>query len=107
MDLAFKKRGGQAAVRRRSGGHPTHLGIRLTMTLPGQGKAAYAFEVAAKASGRFEISREKCIVEPLFEESQGFEVQSGTFKTEIPGIRPLIAPDRLADVPHHVPNAMR
>jgi predicted ATPase len=96
MDLAFKKRGGQAAVRRRSGGHPTHLGIRLQMTLPGQAKAAYAFEVAAKASGRFEISREKCLVEPLFEEPQSFEVHAGKFKTEIPGIRPLIAPDRLA-----------
>ena len=96
MDLAFKKRGGLDAVRRRSGGHPTHLGIRLTMTLPDQAAASYAFEVAAKASGRFEISREKCVVEPLFEEAHSFEVESGSFKAEIPGIRPALAPDRLA-----------
>lgn len=96
MDLAFKKRGGLDAVRRRSGGHPTHLGIRLIMTMPDQGTAFYAFEVAAKASGRFEISREKCSVRPLLDQPQSFEVQSGVFKTEIPGIRPAISSDRLA-----------
>lgn len=96
MDLAFKKRGGQSAVRRRSGGHPTHLGIQLVMTLPGQGRALYAFEVAAKASGRFEISRERCEVEELFEQPHIFEVQGGAFKTEIPGISPRITSDRLA-----------
>jgi predicted ATPase len=96
MDLAFKKRGGQSAVRRRSGGHPTHLGIQLVMTLPGQGRALYAFEVAAKASGRFEISRERCEVEQLFEQPQAFEVRDGAFTIEIPGISPKIAPDRLA-----------
>ena len=66
------------------------------MTLPDQGTAFYAFEVAAKASGRFEISREKCTVSPLFDQPQSFEVQSGVFKTEIPGIRPAISSDRLA-----------
>ena len=96
MDLAFKKRGGQTAVRRRSGGHPTHLGIQLVMTLPGQGRAMYAFEVAAKKSGRFEVSREKCEVEELFDQPYSFEIQDGVFKKEIPGISPRIAPDRLA-----------
>lgn len=96
LDLAFKKRGGLDAVRRRSGGHPTHLGIRLVMTLPDQSKASYAFEVASKASGRFEISRERCIVEPVMDQPSSFEVHAGVFRTEIPGIRPAISSDRLA-----------
>lgn len=96
MDLAFKKRGGQVAVRRRSGGHPTHLGIRLVMELSAVGRADYAFEVAAKASGQFEISRERCRVEPFLGEAHEFEVEAGVFIKEIPGISARIAPDRLA-----------
>jgi len=96
MDLAFKRRGGQAAVRRRSGGHPTHLGIRLLVNLPEHGQADYAFEVAAKARGQFEISRERCVVRPFFDHPAEFEVQSGRFTKEIPGISPRITSDRLA-----------
>ncbi len=96
MDLAFKKRGGQGAVRRRSGGHPTHLGIRLVINLPEHGRAAYAFEVAAKAHGQFEISRERCRVEPFMDEVHEFEVQNGEFTKEIPGISPRLTSDRLA-----------
>ena len=33
IELAFKNRGGICAVRRRSGGHPTHVGIRLLIDL--------------------------------------------------------------------------
>jgi len=83
-------------VRRRSGGHPTHLGIRLVLDLPDYGRAVYAFEVAAKARGQFEISRERCVVRPLFDEEHEFEVQAGKFSKEIPGISPRLTSDRLA-----------
>jgi hypothetical protein len=34
LDNALRERGGIAEVRRRSGGHPTHFGIRLEFQLP-------------------------------------------------------------------------
>lgn len=96
MDLAFKKRGGLEDVRRRSGGHPTNLAIRLSLTLPDNGRADYAFEVAARAHGRFEVARERCTVEPFFSAPEEFEVRSGKFTKPIPGIAAKIPPDRLA-----------
>jgi predicted ATPase len=98
VELAFKSRGGIGAVRRRSGGHPTHIGVRLVLELRDGVRADYAFEIAAKRSERFEVARERCIVWPHME-GQGevsFDVQRGQFKKQIPGIRPQIPADRLA-----------
>src|SRR3990172_5716274 len=67
IELAFKNRGGIAAVRRSSTGHPTHITIRLALNLGDDLFADYAFEIA-----------------------------KGRFTTEIPGIRPKVAADRLA-----------
>lgn len=95
IELAFKNRGGIAAVRRRSGGHPYHIGLRFLVEFPDL-QADYAFEIAAKPNERFKVSRERCAVQPFFGESQLFEVKDGKFTREIPGIRPQVAPDRLA-----------
>src|SRR4030067_2279689 len=48
VELAFKNRGGISAVRRRSAGHPTHIGIRLILNLRDDLYADYSFEIAAK-----------------------------------------------------------
>ncbi len=47
IELAFKNRGGISAVRRRSGGHPTNIGIRFLIDLGENGIADYSFEIAA------------------------------------------------------------
>ena len=100
IELAFKNRGGIGAVRRRSGGHPTHVGIRLVIDLEGASTAEYAFEIAAKPRERFSVSRERCTVWPsrLMEQPGGhtFEIHNGEFSKPIPGIRPKVSKDRLA-----------
>jgi len=98
VELAFKRRGGIGAVRRRSAGHPTHIGIRMDMELENGLWAAYAFEIAAKPTEQFRIARERCEVRPFMKKSHVFvfDVQNGRFKKEIRGIRPRVSADRLA-----------
>jgi predicted ATPase len=96
IEMAFKNRGGIGAVRRRSGGHPYHIGLRLILDL-GDADADYSFEIAAKPKERFHISHERCHVRHhLFEAGSNFEVRNGRFIREIPGLRPQVAADRLA-----------
>jgi len=96
IELAFKNRGGIASARRRSGGHPTHIGIRLVIDLARHQRADYSFEIAAQRGERFSVARERCWVQDFLGESHGFEVREGQFTREIPGIRSQVAPDRLA-----------
>jgi predicted ATPase len=96
IELAFKNRGGIAAVRRRSAGHPTHIGIRLIMNLRDDLYADYSFEIAAKPREQFSVARERCVVQKFMGQSHSFEIQDGEFTTPIPGIRPKLVPDRLA-----------
>ena len=63
IDMAFKNRGGITAVRRRSGGHPTHIGIRVIIDLGDEVEADYSFEIAAKPEERFRVARERCVVQ--------------------------------------------
>jgi predicted ATPase len=95
VDLAFNRRGGIAAVRRKSGGHPTHVGIRLVIDLGGGRVADYSFEVAAETGERFYIAHERCAISGLLDQPAEFEVKEGEFVRGIPGLRPRIAPDRL------------
>jgi predicted ATPase len=96
VELAFKNRGGLSAVRRRSGGHPTHIGIRLVVDLGPNVVADYSFEIAAEKGEKFAVARERCHVEEFMGEAHSFEVERGQFRTAIEGIRPSVAPDRLA-----------
>ncbi len=63
IDHALRDRGGVNEVRRRSGGHPTHFGIRLGFDL-GDYRGRYAFTVGAKRQGGYEIQCEECLVKP-------------------------------------------
>lgn len=96
VELAFKSRGGLGSVRRRSGGHPTHIGIRLVVDLGPTVVADYSFEIAAEKGEQFSVARERCHVQELMGEAYFFEVQRGEFKTPIPGVRANLTRDRLA-----------
>jgi hypothetical protein len=58
--------------------------------------ADYAFEIAAIPKEKFSVARERCVVQKLMSQTHCFEIQNGEFTTEIPGIRPKVASDRLA-----------
>jgi predicted ATPase len=59
LDNALRERGGIAEVRRRSGGHPTHFGIRLEFQLP-RAVGHYAFKIGARPQGGYEVQTEEC-----------------------------------------------
>lgn len=61
LDHALRERGSINEVRRRSGGHPNHFGIRLDLLLP-NGRGHYAFTVAARPRGAWVVQREDCWV---------------------------------------------
>jgi len=96
IELAFKNRGGINAVRRRSSGHPTHIGIGLSLDLGDSLSADYGFEIAAKEAGEFSVAHERCRLRPFMGPEIGFRVDRGKFTEGISGIRPKVSPDRLA-----------
>jgi predicted ATPase len=85
LNHALRERGGIQEVRRRTGGHPTHFGIRLEFAVPGGPTGSYAFRIAAKAGG-FEVQHEECVL-------SGTEPLSGDIRFSVPG--EAAASDRL------------
>jgi predicted ATPase len=61
-DHALRERGGINEVRRRSGGHPTHFGMRFEYVLPDARRGHFAFKIGAKSQGGFEVQSEDCLV---------------------------------------------
>jgi predicted ATPase len=96
VHLAFANRGGIAAVRRQSGGHPIHVGMRFRIAFPDNSIADYSFDIAAKPKEAFRIARERCVVSPFGDKPVEFEIKEGKFVKEVSGIRPRLEPDRLA-----------
>ncbi len=94
LDHALRERGGIQEVRRRTGGHPTHFGIRLEFAVPGGPTGSYAFRIGARASGAFEVQHEECVL-------SGTEALSGDVRFSVPGAAPasdrLYLPDAPAD----------
>src|SRR6266478_5368180 len=60
LEHALRERGGINEVRRRSGGHPNHFGLRLWFTLPSGEAGHYAFRIGARPQGGFEVQDEEC-----------------------------------------------
>jgi predicted ATPase len=90
LDNALRERGGIAEVRRRSGGHPTHFGIRLEFQLPSV-VGHYAFRIGARPQGGYEVQTEECVIRGP--EGASFLVISGEVKEfELGGARNGIAP---------------
>src|SRR5216683_820975 len=65
LDHALRDRGGIKEVRRRSGGHPTHFGIRLEFRLPDGSEGWYAFRIGARPQGGYEVQTEECRISNL------------------------------------------
>jgi len=82
LDHALRERGGIQEVRRRSGGHPNHFGIRLDFTLPGGANGHYAFQIAARQPGGFEVQTEECatVVPSTPPARVGFRVDRGVVR---------------------------
>lgn len=89
LDHALRDRGGINEVRRRSGGHPNHFGMRLEFTLSGGTQGHYAFKIAARPRGAFEVQTEECVIHG----GENFRVESGVRTGKSPK-RPVPA-DRL------------
>jgi predicted ATPase len=96
LNHALRDRGGINEVRRRSGGHPTNFGIRLDLTLPTGATGRYAFRVAARARGAYEVQEEVCEVNDS--SSLGvhhFHVGPNGVSTNLEQAMPPALPDRL------------
>ena len=95
IDHALRDRGGINDVRRRSGGHPTHFGIRVEVNLD-ESYGHYAFTVGAKRPGGYEVQREECLVVPRDGgDSDHYRVEKGEVRKSSLLIGPIAASDRL------------
>ena len=93
LDHALRERGGIQEVRRRSGGHPNHFGIRLDLRLPHAG-GWYAFRVGAKPRGGYGVQQEDCFV--IGAAGHGsYKVVNGEVKASTIPNPPVCASDRL------------
>jgi predicted ATPase len=84
LENAIRDRGGIKEVRRRSGGHPTHFGIRLDFDLASKFTGHYAFKIAARRDGGFEIQQEECTVSSSDGKKSFFSTYKGTVKSSVP-----------------------
>lgn len=95
LEHALRDRGGIHEVRRRSRGHPTHFGIRLTVNLGTRGNGWYAFQIGAQKHGAFNVQREECLVFGNGEHWH-FLVENGRLrKSSHPNLPDSTSPDRL------------
>lgn len=96
IEHALRERGGIAEVRRRSGGHPNHFGLRLSFSLPTGQWGHYAFRVGARPEGGFEIQEEECNIRSAgaLGQTSYFRVRSGKV-TEASERGPVASIDRL------------
>jgi predicted ATPase len=62
LDHAIRDRGGINEVRLRSGGHPTHFGVRLEFSLHSSQRGYYAFRIGALKGGGFVVQKEECSI---------------------------------------------
>jgi predicted ATPase len=90
LDHALRDRGGINEVRRRSGGHPTHFGIRIDFRLTSGQTGHYAFKVGAREKGGFKVQREECRLDP-----HHFRVEDGTVIAQSFKVAPPSVSDRL------------
>lgn len=89
LDHALRERSGVAEVRRKSHGHPNHFGVRLDFHLAGS-PGYFAFEIAARPGGAYEIQHEACAWAGAH-----YEVESGEVKRPPGPVSPPASKDRL------------
>jgi predicted ATPase len=96
LDHAIRDRGGIKEVRRRSGGHPNHFGMRLEFALRSGATGSYAFRIGARPSGAYEVQDEECRVrgpEALTPE-HFYRVHAGEVQATSAPVAPAAAADR-------------
>ena len=94
LDHALRDRGGIKEVRRRSSGHPAHVGVRVEFDL-GDATGHFAFTVLAKGGGGYGVKEEECVVLPKDDTSAHYyRVSSGEAKSSVP-ILPAPSPRHL------------
>lgn len=96
LDGALNERGGLAEVRRRSGGHPTHFGIRLDFVLPEGQPGTYAFNVGAVAGRGYEVQMEMCTLGNGVGAGPHFKIERGDLRACSEPTFPAVTGDRLA-----------
>jgi predicted ATPase len=89
LDHALRERSGVAEVRRKSHGHPNHFGIRLDFQLEGS-PGYFAFEVAARTGGAYEIRHEACAWA-----GASYGIERGEIKRPPAAVSPPASDDRL------------
>ena len=95
IDHALRDRGGIGEVRRRSGGHPNHFGIRLEFDLA-EWRGHYSFTVGAMPRMGYEIQSEECLVVPHDGDgSHYYRVERGRVRQSTFATPPVAASDRL------------
>jgi len=93
LDHALRDRGGIQEVRRRSGGHPNHFGIRLDLRLP-RAEGWYAFRVGAQPRGGYSVQEEECVIAGASGYDR-YKVEDGTVVHSTIPNPPACARDRL------------
>ena len=98
LDFAIRQRGGISAVRKRSGGHPTHFSISMRLLLPSGRNAIYSFEIGADANGKHKVRREKLAVSASDLSYIEYDYEDGRLLGATPGLSlpKAITSDRLA-----------
>lgn len=95
LDNALNERGGLPEVRRRSGGHPNHFGIRLEFRLRNGQEGHYAFNVGALSGRDYEVQAEECSVGGIGK-GPFFKLEHGKLKESSEASFPAVTSDRLA-----------
>lgn len=95
LDNALNERGGLPEVRRRSGGHPNHFGIRLEFRLRNGQTGHYAFNVGALSGRDYEVQAEECSVGGIGK-GPFFKLEHGKLKESSEASFPAVTSDRLA-----------
>lgn len=95
LDNALSERGGLDEVRRRSSGHPNHIGIRLEFRLRDGRDGWYAFSIGALASGGYEVQSESCVITAMGK-GPFFRIVKGQLRDGSEATFPSVTNDRLA-----------
>lgn len=97
LDNALRARGGNAEVRRRSNGHPTHFLIDLEAGAGDMGMR-YSFSIGATKNKGYRVIKEECRVRSAqFGSSDAhFSIQDGVVTSTSLSVFPRVQDDRLA-----------
>jgi predicted ATPase len=97
LDHALRERGGIKEVRRRSGGHPTHFGIRLEFALPDGTEGRYSFKVGAREGGGYDVQTEECVLRhpSALRTESSYKVHKGEVLQASAPVYPPASSDRL------------